>query len=63
MRRESETNRNSLLLKVQPFAAACLLTAALLLPHAPLVPVVAGMSLAGLIRWAWSRQRERRNGT
>ena len=33
------------------FAGACLLTAALLLPHAPIRPVLAGMGLAGLIRW------------
>jgi len=35
----------------QAFAGACLLTAALLLPHAPIRPLLAGMGLAGLIRW------------
>jgi len=35
------------------FAGACLLTAALLLPHAPVRPVLAGMGLAGLIHWTW----------
>ena len=37
------------------FLAACLLTGALLLPHAAVAPVVAGMVLAGLIQVAWSR--------
>jgi hypothetical protein len=38
---------------VHAFAGACLLTAALLLPHAPMIPVIAGMALAALVRWTW----------
>jgi hypothetical protein len=37
------------------FLGACFLTASLMLPHARAEPVVAGMALAGLIQWAWSR--------
>jgi hypothetical protein len=37
------------------FLGACFLTGALLLPHAGLKPVLAGMALAGLIQLAWSR--------
>ncbi|HLG57198.1 MAG TPA: hypothetical protein VI485_17795 [Vicinamibacterales bacterium] len=45
------------------FLGACLVTAALLLPHAAAGPVVAGMALAGVLQWGWSRiggGRERR---
>jgi hypothetical protein len=37
------------------FLGASLLTGALLLPHARLVPVLAGIVLAGLIQLAWAR--------
>jgi hypothetical protein len=37
------------------FLGACLLTGALLLPHAAIVPVIGGMVLAGLIQVAWGR--------
>jgi hypothetical protein len=37
------------------FLAACLLTAAILQPHAPVVSIVAGMGLAGLLLWAHGR--------
>ena len=40
---------------LQPFAAACVLTGALLLPHVSPGPVLGGMLLAALIRWAWGR--------
>jgi len=42
---------------VQAFFGACLLTAALLLPHVSSVPVIAGMFLAGLIRLGWRGHR------
>src|SRR5262245_18764986 len=43
---------------IHAFAGACLLTAALLLPHGHLRPVLSGMGLAGLIQWTWrSRQK------
>ena len=38
------------------FLGACLLTAAFLLPHVAWQPVLAGMAVAGLIRWGWSRR-------
>jgi hypothetical protein len=41
------------------FFGACLLTAALLLPHASVVAVVAGMVLAAFVQWTWSRFRYR----
>jgi hypothetical protein len=37
------------------FLGACFLTGAVLLPHVGLVPVCAGMALAGVILLAWSR--------
>jgi hypothetical protein len=37
------------------FLGACVLTGALVLPHARMVPVIAGMTLAGLIQLAWSQ--------
>ena len=37
------------------FIGACLLTGALLLPHAKAGPVIAGMVLAGLMQIVWSR--------
>ena len=37
------------------FFGACFLTATLLLPHARVEPVVAGMALAGVIEWVRSR--------
>jgi hypothetical protein len=39
--------------KWQFFFGACLLTAALLAPHAPPRPVLTGMALAALVRWGW----------
>jgi hypothetical protein len=36
----------------QPFLGACLLAGAALLPHAPVRPVLAGMALAAVIRFA-----------
>jgi len=42
---------------IHAFAGACLLTGALLLPHAPLVFIIAGMLLAGLIQWTWRSYR------
>jgi hypothetical protein len=41
------------------FLGACFLTVALVLPHAGMVPVIAGMALAGLIQLAWSRIKGR----
>ena len=49
----SNRGRDSGFGKVQCFCGACLLTVALLLPHAPLAPVLAGLALAGLIQWGW----------
>ena len=46
--------------RFQPFAGACLLTGAMLLPHAPATPVLAGMVLAGAILWAWNLYRRSR---
>jgi hypothetical protein len=37
------------------FLGACFLTAALVEPHAGMMPVIGGIALAGLIRLAWSR--------
>jgi hypothetical protein len=37
------------------FFGACFLTAAGLLPHAPLVSLLAGMGLAAAILYAWHR--------
>lgn len=37
------------------FLGACFLTGALLLPYAKPGPVMAGMVLAGLIRFAWAK--------
>ena len=37
------------------FLGSCFLTGALLLPHADVGPLLAGMALAGLIQLAWSR--------
>lgn len=42
---------------LQPFLAACVLTGALLLPHAPLGPLLLGMLLAAVVRWGLSRDR------
>jgi hypothetical protein len=44
------------------FFGACLLAAALLLPHAPPGPVLGGMLLAALIQRAWpaGSRRDRR---
>ena len=39
------------------FFGACLLTAALLLPHANAGPILAGMLLAALVQWGWSRSQ------
>jgi hypothetical protein len=46
---------------IHAFAGACLLTAAILLPHAHLRPVVAGMALAGFIQWTWKSTRNSRH--
>jgi hypothetical protein len=37
------------------FFGACLLTGAVLLPHANARPVIAGMLLAALVQWGWPR--------
>jgi hypothetical protein len=37
------------------FLGACLLTAALLLPHANAGAVITGMLIAALVQWGWSR--------
>jgi hypothetical protein len=37
------------------FFGACLLTGAFLLPHANARPVIAGMLVAALVQWGWSR--------
>ena len=47
------------------FLGACLLTTAVLQPHAPGKSLVGGIGLAALARWAWAlgidyRQRRRR---
>ncbi len=42
-------------MKWQFFLGACFLTGALLLPHVKTWPVMAGMGLAGLLQWGWSR--------
>jgi hypothetical protein len=62
MTRDSKTNRDGSVI-TQSFLAACLLTAAFLLPHAAPWPVLAGMALAGLIRWGWNRYGGRRSRT
>jgi hypothetical protein len=41
------------------FLGACLLTGALLFPHADAGPVLAGMVLAGIIQLFWARFRGR----
>jgi hypothetical protein len=46
----------------QFFLGACFLTGALLLPHAPGIPVIAGMMLAGIIQVVWLRISRHRNG-
>ena len=42
-------------MKWQFFFGACFLTGALLFPHVKTWPVIAGMALAGLVQWGWSR--------
>ena len=37
------------------FFGACFLTAAILLPHANAVAVFAGMIVAAVVQWGWSR--------
>jgi hypothetical protein len=37
------------------FFAACFLTGAILIPHAGVGPVAAGILLAAVIQWSWSR--------
>jgi hypothetical protein len=44
-------------MKWQFFFGACFLTGALLLPHAPVLPLIAGMILAGVVRWGWYQSR------
>jgi hypothetical protein len=41
------------------FLGACLLTGALLSPHANAGPVIAGMVLAGILQMLWARIRGR----
>jgi hypothetical protein len=41
-------------MKWQFFLGACFLTAAVLLPHARVRPVVAGSALAAVLRWIGS---------
>jgi len=48
-------------LQWQFFLGACLLAGAVLLPHAPVWPVIAGMLLAGVIYYAWLRATAPRN--
>jgi len=55
MSSNSNGGGDSRFVKVQCFGGACLLTVAMLLPHAPLGPVLAGLGLAGLIQWIWWR--------
>jgi hypothetical protein len=43
------------------FLGASLLTSALLLPHAGLIPVITGMVLARVIQLAWSGLSRRGN--
>ena len=43
------------------FVGACLLTAAVLLPHAPPRQVLAGMALAAAIQYGWWKRGERRD--
>ena len=57
MRGPSNSGPDSRSIRVQCFVGACLLTLAALLPHAPVTPVVAGMSVAGMIQWVWWRSR------
>jgi hypothetical protein len=48
----------------QFFLGACFLTGALLLPHAPGIPVIVGMMVAGIVHVVWfriSRHRNRRS--
>jgi hypothetical protein len=47
--------------QIHGFAGACLLVAALLLPHARVRPVLSGMGLAGLIQWTWHSRRKPRD--
>jgi hypothetical protein len=42
------------------FFGACVLTAALLQPHAPARSIVGGMGLAALVMWAWAVAGRRR---
>ena len=47
------------------FLGACVLTAAVLQPHAPIQSILGGMGIAALAQWGWSlaiRQRQRRQG-
>jgi hypothetical protein len=55
MSREPPAKRDPGFGGLQSFAGACLLTGALLLPHAPLWSVLAGMALAAVVRWTWQR--------
>jgi hypothetical protein len=43
------------MMKWRFFFGACFLTAAVLLPHANAVPVIAGMLVAAVVQWGWSR--------
>ena len=46
----------------QAFLGACLLTGAALLPHVAARPVLAGMALAAIIHYGWSRLTIGRTG-
>lgn len=43
--------------KIHAFMGACLLTGAILVPQAPLIPVLIGMVLAGVVQWTWNYYR------
>jgi hypothetical protein len=42
------------------FVGACVLTGALVLPHADTGPVISGMALAAVVHWGWLRIGGRR---
>ena len=44
-------------MRLSAFLGACLLTGALLMPHAGMEPVIAGLALAAVIQWAWYQMK------
>ena len=59
----SESGWRLLAMQWKFFLGACLLTAAVLQPHAPTRSIIGGIGLAALAQWAWveaGRQHERR---